>query len=850
MHRCLGLYPRQRCFFNFAENSKPLSYSFEKIDLPIRDVIPAIKQSLEDSNTLIVGAPPGAGKSTLLPLALLDCSFLERKKILMLEPRRLAAKSISWRMAELLGEKTGETIGYRIRFESMVSTKTRIEVLTEGILAKMLHDDSVLDNVGMVIFDEFHERNIHADLAMALCREIQQVLRPDLRILVMSATLDMPELSKLLDAPVIQSQGRTFPVDVEYAGDIDFEILPEMMAKTVRTLAQNTNGDILAFLPGQGEIKKTEAILRKNLPDFSIHPLFGQLSPMAQQQAIFPNKQGKRKVVLATSIAETSLTIDGISIVVDSGFSRTSKFNPKTGLSKLETIRVTKDAADQRTGRAGRLGPGKCLRLWSRATQLKLADFRVPEIQEADLASLVLELARWGISDIKSMTWLTPPPAGHVAQAKELLENIQALEGGKLTDHGVSISQIPAHPRIAHMLLISKDHGEMALATDIAAILEEKDPLEEQSGVDINLRIEALRRARREKLSIKALDKIEKIANQYRRILYIDEENGTFDPFVTGLLIANAFPERIASARPGNNAQFQLANGKLAQIGHRDDLAHEPWIAVCHVDARDKMGKIFLASPLNPKDLRGMVKEKRVIQWNHKDGILVAENQLGIGSIILQSQTIKNISEAEKSEALLTAIKENGQQMLPFDDAVQQLQNRLASLRIWNPEENWPDISTPTLLQHAENWLLPYLNGIRNQEQLDKLNLKSILYNSLEYSQQQTLQDLAPEKIQVPSGSWIEIQYFSQGEPPVLAVRLQEVFGWLDTPRINRGKIPLLIHLLSPGFKPVQVTSDLRNFWNQTYFEVRKELKNRYPKHSWPDSPLEAEAVRGVKRRP
>jgi ATP-dependent helicase HrpB len=826
-----------------------LSFSFENIDLPIREVIPAIKQSLEVSNTLIVGAPPGAGKSTLLPLALLDCGFLEGKKILMLEPRRLAAKSISWRMADLLGKKTGETVGYRIRFESMVSTKTRIEVLTEGILAKMLHDDSVLDHVGMVIFDEFHERNIHADLAMALCREIQQVLRPDLRILVMSATLDMPELSKLLDAPVIQSQGRTFPVDIEYAGDIDFETLPEMMAKTVRTLAQNTQGDILAFLPGQGEIKKTEAILRKSLPDFAIHPLYGQLSPMAQQHAIFPNKHGKRKVVLATSIAETSLTIEGIVIVVDSGFARTSKFNPKTGLSKLETIRVTKDAADQRAGRAGRLGPGKCLRLWSKATQLKLADFRIPEIQEADLASLVLELARWGINDIKSMTWLTPPPAGHVAQAKELLENIHALEGGKLTEHGISISQIPAHPRIAHMLLISKDHGEIALATDIAAILEEKDPLEEQSGVDINLRIEALRRARREKLSIKALDKIEKIANQYRRILNIEEENGPFDPFVTGLLIANAFPERIASARPGNNAQFQLANGKLVQMGHRDDLAHEPWIAVCHVDARDKMGKIFLASPLNPKDLRGMVKEKRIIQWDHKEGILVAQNQLGIGSIVLQSQQIKNITEEERSNAILSSIQENGQHMLPFDDTVEQLQNRLASLRIWNPEENWPDLSTDTLLEHAENWLLPYLNGVRNQEQLNKLDLKSILLNSLEYSQQETLQDLAPEKIQVPSGSWIGIQYFSHGEPPVLAVRLQEVFGWLDTPRINRGKIPLLIHLLSPGFKPVQVTSDLRNFWNQTYFEVRKELKNRYPKHSWPDSPLEAEAVRGIKRR-
>jgi ATP-dependent helicase HrpB len=840
---------RAAVFFYFCKKYKPLSFSYQSIDLPIRDVIPGIQQALANSNTLIIGAPPGAGKSTLLPLALMDCVFLEGKKILMLEPRRLAAKTISWRMAELLGEKTGETVGYRIRFESMVSNKTKIEVLTEGILAKMLHDDSVLDNVGMVIFDEFHERNIHADLAMALCREIQQVLRPDLRILVMSATLDMPELSKLLDAPVIQSQGRTFPVDVGYAGDIDFELLPEMMAKAIRTVVKESNGDILAFLPGQGEIKKTEAILRKSVPEFSIHPLYGQLSPTAQHHAIFPNKYGRRKVVLATSIAETSLTIEGIGTVIDSGFARISKFNPKTGLSKLETIRVTKDSADQRAGRAGRLGPGRCVRMWSKATDMKLAEFRTPEIQEADLASLVLELARWGINDIKSMTWLTPPPAGHVAQAKELLENIQALENGKLTPHGIAVSQIPAHPRIAHMLEISKDLGEMALSTDIAAILEEKDPLDEQSGVDINLRIEALRRARKEKLSVKSLDKIEKIAKQYRKILDIDEDNRSFDPYVTGLLIANAFPERIASARPGNNAQFQLANGKLAQMGHRDELAHEPWIAVCQVDARDKMGKIFLASPLNPKDLRGMVKERRIVQWDHKAGVLVAQNQLGIGSIVLQSQPIKNTTEEEKSKALLTAIKENGQHMLPFEDDTIQLQHRVGSLRIWNPEQQWPDFATSSLLENAETWLLPYLTGVRTQEQLNKLDLKSFLNNSLEYNQQQTLQDLAPEKIQVPSGSWIGIQYFPHGEPPILSVRLQEVFGWLETPKINRGKVPLLLHLLSPGFKPVQVTSDLRNFWNNTYFEVKKELKNRYPKHYWPENPLDAEAVRGVKKK-
>ena len=826
-----------------------MAFHYSQIDLPIREVIPAIQQALSNHNTLIVGAPPGAGKSTLLPLAVMDCDFLEGKKILMLEPRRLATKSVCWRMSELLGEKPGETVGYRIRFESEVSHRTKIEVLTEGILARMLHDEKALDQVGMVLFDEFHERNIHADVAMALCREVQQVLRPDLRIVVMSATLNMPELASLLGARIIQSEGRSFPVEIEYAGDIGMEAMPESMAKTIRTLALRFEGDILAFLPGQGEIKKTEALLRQSMPEFSIHPLYGQLSPHAQQQAIFPNRQGRRKVVLATSIAETSLTIEGIGMVVDSGFARVSRFNPKTGLSKLETIPVSKDAADQRAGRAGRLGPGKCFRMWSKATQLKLSEYRTPEILETDLASLVLEMSKWGIQDIQSLTWLTPPPAGHLAQAREMLESIQALENGKLTEHGKPISEIPTHPRIAHMLLVAKDHGSVALATDIAAILEEKDPLAQEAGVDINLRIEALRRARQEQLSIKGLNKIEKIAKQYRKILHEKEENGPVDPYLVGMLLANAFPERIAAARPGNNAQFQLANGKLAMMGHRDELAHEPWIAVCQVDARDKMGKIFLASPLNPKDLRPMLKEKRQVYWNHQTGELIAQKQLGIGSIVLQSQPLKDVTEAERSQAVLSAIFEEGRKLLGIDEDVLQLLYRVQSLGVWNPDEKWPDFSLDTLIQSSGEWLLPYLTGVRNEEHLRKLDLKTILTNSLTYEQQQSLSVLAPEKIQVPSGSWIEIRYAAGAEPPVLAVRLQEVFGWMETPRINLGRTPLLLHLLSPGFKPVQVTSDLRNFWSNTYFEVKKELKNRYPKHYWPENPLNAEAVRGVKRK-
>lgn len=818
------------------------------INLPILDIISDVKEKLNHSNTLIVNAPPGAGKSTLLPLTLLDEPFLNGKKILMLEPRRLAAKTIAWRMADLVGEKVGESIGYRIRFESQVSEITKLEVLTEGILTRMLLNDNALENVGLVIFDEFHERNIHADVAMALCREVQQVLRPELRILVMSATLDMPQLQSLLKAPSLKSDGKMFPVEFYYSGDFDTFLMPEMVSNTVINASKKHSGDILVFLPGQGEIKKTEAILRKNLPDFAIHPLYGQLNPQAQHQAIFPNKKGKRKVVLATSIAETSLTIEGVSVVVDSGFGRTSKFNPRSGLSRLETIRISKDSADQRAGRAGRLGPGHCYRMWSTYTHSQLQEFRTPEILEADLAFLVLDMAKWGIENIQELTWLTPPPLGTVAQATELLHEINVLEKGKITAHGKKVHQIPAHPRIAHMLIIAEELAKTALATDIAALLEERDPLDSEMGVDINLRVEGLRRARRENLSIKGFNKIEKVGKQYRRMLNINEENTPVDSFETGLLIAYAYPERIASARPGNNAQFQMANGKIAMMGHRDDLADESWIAISHVDARDGLGKIFMASPLDPKDLLPMIKEKKVVKWDKKDGELKAIKNICIGSIVLKSVPLKEISLEEKREAVILGIMEDPG-LLDFNQEVVQLQNRIISLKSWNKDENWPDFRKESLIKNVGLWLSPYLDDVKKEEDLWKLDLEKTLFHFLDFDQQQKLNALAPQKIAVPSGSMVQLEYRSDGEIPILAVRLQEVFGWLETPKINNNHIPLLLHLLSPGYKPVQVTSDLQSFWSNTYFEVKKDLKRRYPKHFWPDDPLKAEAVKGVKRK-
>lgn len=790
-----------------------------------------------------MNAPPGAGKSTLLPLTLLNEPWLAGKKIIMLEPRRLAAKTIAARMAQLWGDEPGQTIGYRIRFENRVSAHTRLEVVTEGILTRMLHSDNALEGVGLVIFDEFHERSIHADVALALCREAQQILRPDLRIMVMSATLNMPQLTALLKAPVAVSDGKQYPVEIIYSGPTDMTMLPELTARQVLQATRENEGDTLVFLPGEGEIRKCAEILKKELPDFAIHPLYGMLPWGEQQAAILPNKYGRRKVVLATSIAETSLTIEGIRIVVDTGFGRISRFDPKSGLSRLETVQISKDSADQRAGRAGRLSAGVCYRMWTSATQDRMAEHRIPEIMEADLTSLILDMAQWGITNIEQLTWLSPPPKAAVAQGTELLHHLNALENGRITDHGKQIHQLACHPRIAHMLLKAKDDRAVPLATDLAAVLEERDPLPKDSGIDINLRIEALRRGRKNNGLGNRFVRIEKVAESYRKMLGADVDNGAVDVFETGLLLAYVYPERIAFARPGNNAQFQLANGKYAAAGHKDDLAHEPWLAVAHMDARDGLGKIFLAAPLNPKDLLPMVKEREVITWDTRKGGLIATKDLRIGSIVLRSQPLSNPDEKHLQTAISEALKSEGEALLNMDEMFVQLQNRILSLRKWNPQEAWPDVSTPTLLMTNSEWLVAYLGSVKKPDDLKKINLSQALLQYLGWEKQQAIDNLAPARIKVPTGSQISIQYFANGETPVLAVRLQEVFGLADTPNINNGKTALVLHLLSPGYKPVQVTSDLRSFWNNTYFEVKKELKRRYPKHAWPDDPWTAPPV-------
>lgn len=820
-----------------------------KIDLPITQQINEVKSQLENNNTLIVHAPPGAGKSTLLPLALMQEQWLNGKKILMLEPRRLAAKTIAIRQAELLGEKVGESIGYRIRFDNNVGPNTQIEVVTEGILTRMMQSDNTLEGIGMVIFDEFHERSLFADVALALCRESQQILRTDLRIMIMSATLDMPQLTSLLKCNSVVSKGRQFPIDIRYTGNQDLMLLPELASKVISQALNEEQGDILVFLPGEREIRDCEAIIKKQQNEAIVYPLYGQLPPAKQFAAITPHKQGKRKIVLATSIAETSLTIQGVKIVIDCGFTRNMVFNPSTGLSKLETHEITLDSADQRAGRAGRLEAGVCYRMWSKATQNRLTKHRKAEILSADLTSLVLDLAKWGNSDINALTWLTLPPKHAVAEARDLLEQLEAIEDHKITPHGEEIHKLPCHPRIAHMLIMAQDDGSETLATDIAALLEERDPLDKSVGIDINLRIEALRRFRSGDLKNKKLFFIEKVAAQYRKMLKIEADNSPVDPFESGLMLVYAYPERIAHAKPGNNAQFKLANGNIAAAGHKDDLAHEAWLAIAHVVDRDSVGKIFMAAPLNPTDLAPLVKDKTIIEWNTKKGGFIATQNKCIGNIVLQTKTITDIDLDQKTAAISKAIQKEGEWLLDFNKEVEQWQNRVLSLRKWRKKENWPDVSTTSLLSRNKEWIGPYLATVKKPEDLKKINLKEVLTHHLDFEKQKYLNKYAPERIDVPSGSKIKLEYKNNGDIPVLAVRLQEVFGMQKTPTVNNGDISVLMHLLSPGFKPVQITGDLPNFWKSVYFEVRRELKIKYAKHEWPDDPLKALPIRGVKRK-
>jgi len=820
---------------------------------PIAEIVDEIKETLNLQTTVILQAPPGAGKSTILPLELLKANWLGDKKIILLEPRRMAARSVAQRMADLLDEEVGKTVGYRVRFDQRVSEKTRIEVVTEGILTRRLQQDNTLEGVGMVIFDEFHERSLHSDLSLALCRDLQQVLREDLRILIMSATLDGEQLSAILDgAPIVTSKGRQYPIDVRYTAiDTNAPISSEIAGVISKTLKEET-GDILVFLPGVREIQQTADALTERYGDLAICPLYGELSLSAQQDAIKPDAQQRRKVVLATSIAETSLTIEGIHIVIDSGLARVPKFDPNSGMTKLETIKVTQDAADQRAGRAGRIGPGIAIRLWTEATHNYLKPQRVPEIMEADLAPLVSELAQWGVKNIQSLTWVTAPPTGSVEQARTLLQELHALKNETITTEGKTLASLPTHPRTAHLLLKGKENNILPLAIDLVCILEERDALGKHAGADIALRVDALRawRAGRRYQGDKfVFERIERSVQSWRKIFLLKSSDYEFDADAIGLLIAAAYPERIAKLVDAASARYRMANSRNVRLHENDVLVKEEWLAVAHADAGVGEGRIYWAAPLNPQLLTDRMEQHVRIRWDEGKGILLQQEEMRIGSLIVSSKPLKDVNEELRTKALCGAVRKEGFKLLNWDEGCEQWQARILSIKQWRPTEEWPDVSMEGLLETIEEWLPFYLKNVKRREDFKKIPLQEVLNTILPWEQSQVLAKLAPTHIDVPSGSSIALEYKTDASSPVLSVRLQELFGLTDTPTVNEGRTKVMIHLLSPGYKPVQVTQDLKSFWANTYPEVRKELRMRYPRHSWPEDPWNAEAVRGVKRK-
>lgn len=824
------------------------------LDLPVRDVLPALRDKLRTNKTVILQAPPGAGKSTLVPLELIDEPWLKGKKVIMLEPRRLATKSIAERMAQLREESVGETVGYRIRFESKSSAATRIEVVTEGILTRRIQTDSNLEDVGLIIFDEFHERSLQGDLALALSLQVQQILRNDLRILLMSATIDAGTLSAQLGgAPVITSEGRQFPIQVRYVSQESDKPVGVRAAQAVRKALREEDGDVLVFLPGAGEIRQTMRVFEEEPVSAVVVPLFGDLPFRQQQEAILPRKDGVRKIVLATSIAETSLTIEGIRVVIDAGLSRVPRFDPRSGLTRLDTIRVTRDAADQRAGRAGRLGPGVCYRLWTEASQRNLLAQRKPEILEADLAPVLLELCQWGTTDVDDLSWITPPSAGAVSQARDLLRQLEAIDETGITRQGKEMVRFPTHPRIAHLLGKAASAEAKSLAGDVAAVLEERDPLDKLAGADLTLRVEVLRKWRggqRVNADISTLERIERLAGNWRRMLKVEADNRMPSDTDVGSLLTAAFPERIAKQNDRQSEYYTLATGTVVKLPPHDPLMHNTWICAASLDAGRGEGKIFLAAPVDESALVSTAVEKESIVWDSSLKRVVGTLERRVGNLLLSAKPMTALEDAVVLPVICRQVEETGLTLLDWGESEREFQSRILSLRAWRPDEPWPDVRIETLSRDVVHWLSPFLAGIRRESELTSLDKVAILKSILPWELQAKVDALAPPRVEVPTGSLIRLNYSDDGASPVLEVRLQEMFGLLDTPTVNEGRTKVVLHLLSPGYKPVQVTQDLRSFWQNTYHEVRKELRRRYPKHSWPEDPWTATPVRGAKRKP
>ncbi|TAN41146.1 MAG: ATP-dependent helicase HrpB [Nitrospirae bacterium] len=838
---------------------------------PIDGILSQLKEAVAGNPAVVLQAPPGAGKTTRVPLFLLDCIPPEQGSIVMLEPRRIAAVSAAKWMAQSLNEQAGETVGYAIRFDRKISGRTRVEVVTEGILTRRIQTDPALEGVAMVILDEFHERSIQADLALALCLDIQKNLREDLRILIMSATLDCVPLSSLLGAaPVLRSEGRIFPVEDRYVQDRSDRPAAERVAEVIGRALKETSGDILAFLPGAGEIRgcanRLRAAAGRSGGGITLHPLYGDLPFELQQQAILPSE--KRKIVLATNIAETSLTIEGVRVVVDSGLTRRLRFDPVTGMNRLVTVSVSQASAEQRRGRAGRLGPGTCYRLYSRQAFAAMLPFTPPEILTSDLASLVLELSVWGTKDPKALTWLDLPPVSAWEAARDLLADLDAIDAsGRPTPAGRAMARLPLHPRLGHLLLRAAELGSPELGADLSALLSERDLIRREalqsrgySGrADIGEGLDMLKTWRKTKylppgVDLSALQIVGRTSKQLLRLITVDNRVSAQKPagpdHISRLLLA-AFPDRVAKLRDDGNGRFLLSQGRGVRLPTDSGLSRSAFIVAMDLDAGEgSEGLVYRAAPVTEEILREecgrRIKTIRRIAWDKGLERIEAVVEERIGAISLSIKPFTP-SDEEAVPVLCEAIR-SWPKMLNFSKEALQFMARVSLIRRTFPEEPWPELSLQALAADPGKWLPPRLGGIRSSRALSGLDLLPALRARLTWEQNRTLDERAPTQIRVPSGSRIQLDYCA-GDTPVLSVKLQEMFGLADTPVIAEGRSKVLLQLLSPARRPVQMTQDLRGFWDSGYQMVKKELKGRYPKHPWPDDPWKAAPTRKAKPR-
>jgi len=835
--------------------------------LPIVEALPELAAGLAAGRPVVLEAPPGAGKSTVVPLALLDAPWRADSRIVMLEPRRIAARAVAERMASLLGERSGDRVGYRTRLETRVGPDTRLEVVTEGILTRMLQRDAALEGVACVIFDEFHERSLQGDLGLALAMECRRHLRADLRLVAMSATVDGQALARLLgDAAIVRTPGRLFDVETVHVAPppgLPRPLAPRVAARIVAALEAH-DGDVLAFLPGAGEIRRVTEELASRLPadEYAVLPLYGDLPAAAQDAALRRDPAGRRRIVVATNIAETSLTIDGVRIVVDAGLERRNRFDPATGMNRLVTARISRASADQRRGRAGRTAPGVCYRLWSESAHAALLPQTPPEILESDLAPLALELACWGAADATELAWLDAPPAAALAQARDLLSKLEAVDAqGRVTTLGREMAALGVHPRLAHMVLRGLELGLGELGCAIAALLSERDPLRGEAGPadpDLRSRLDALRGRPLppgETADRGALRRIERVARQLAgqlarlRPMQVPSHSPPTEHDATGLLLAFAYPDRIGRTR-GDGRRYALSGGRAAALPGPSALGRAEYLVVAALDAGEREARIQLAAPLELplllEHFAALLEETTRVEWDPRAEAVAARRLRRLGQLVIGDEPLRDAG-ARATEAMLDGIRALGLRCLPWTRELEQWRARVAFALAQDPRgpAAWPDLSDGALLDGLGPWLAPWLGTVTRRDQLSQLDLRAALHALLDWDAQRRLDALAPTHLTVPSGSRIAIDY--SGGVPTLAVRLQEVFGLTESPRVAEGRVPVTMELLSPARRPVQVTRDLESFWSRGYQEVRRELRGRYPKHYWPENPREAVATRRVR---